>query len=112
MLWTLDDERDDADLSVSYPYFETSRPVSFDYDETYGGEGKVGSSITHEWNHGIGEIVTALIGHGFRIDLLEEHRHLDWMGLPQMIQQGDVWVLPDEQRDLVPLMYSLKATLV
>ena len=29
---------------------------------------------------------------------------------PHMIRQGDVWVLPDDQRDLIPLMYSLRAT--
>ena len=84
--------------------------MSFDFDETYGGEGKLENSVSHEWNHGMGEIVTALIRHGFRIDLLDEHRELDWMALPHMVEEGNVWVLPHDQRDLVPLMYSLRAT--
>ncbi len=109
-LWALDDELDDGSLVVKHPYFERPDPTTWDYGETYGGEGKVGNSVSHEWNHGLGEIVTALIGHGFRIDLLVEHREVNWQALPQMIQRGDVWVLPDDQRDLVPLMYSLKAT--
>ena len=111
-LWALDDEREDGSLVLKHPYFETVEPTTWDFDETYGGEGRVANSTTHLWNHGIGEIVMALITRGFRIDLLVEHREMDWMGLPQMVQQGDVFVLPEDQRDLVPLMYSLKATKV
>lgn len=112
MLWALDDEATDGSLVVRHPYFERAEPVTWDYDATYGGEGRLENSINHVWNHGIGEIVMALIGRGFRITLLEEYRELDWQGLPQMVEQDGRWVLPDEQKDLVPLMYSLKATKV
>ena len=112
MLWTLDDERADDQLNVTFPYFERPEPTTWDFDETYGGVGQVEHSTTHLWNHGIGEIVMALLDRGFRLDLLEEHRELDWQGLPHMVPQGAMWVLPDEQRDLVPLMYSLRATKV
>ena len=74
-----------------------------------------------EWNHGLGEIVSALIDAGLRLDFLHEHREVAWQALPWLVRtDGDssakgyarrtAWQLPAKQRDLCPLMYSLKAT--
>jgi len=109
MLWSLD-WRDDAALLVRYPYFETADPIVDDDPSTYAGPGTVEHARTYEWNHGLGEVVAALLDAGLVISGLREHRELDWQGLPQMTQGADGrWRLPEEQRDLVPLMYSLWA---
>jgi hypothetical protein len=51
-----------------------------------------------------------LLAAGLQITGLQEHRELEWEGLPQMRPGADGrWRLPEEQRDLVPLMYSLWA---
>ena len=66
---------------------------------------------TYEWNHGLGEVVAALIGAGLAITGLQEHRDLEWQGLPQMALEADGrWRLPPEQRDLVPLMADAAKT--
>ena len=44
---------------------------------------------THEWNHGLGEIVTALLESGMELTLLEEHLSVPWEGLPGMADRGD-----------------------
>ena len=109
MLFSLD-WRDDAALVVRYPYFETADPVVDDDPGTYAGPGTVAHARTYEWNHGLGEGVAALLDAGLVITGLREHRDLEWQGLPQMTEGEDGrWRLPEAQRDLVPLMYSLWA---
>jgi SAM-dependent methyltransferase len=110
VLWSLDWRQADEMLVVRHPYFETADPVPWDDDSTYAGSGTVAHARTYEWNHGIGEIVTALLGVGFTIDLFEEHRTCAWEGLPHTSRGEDgLYRLPEHQRDLVPLMYSLRA---
>ncbi|MFH1331021.1 MAG: class I SAM-dependent methyltransferase [Actinomycetota bacterium] len=109
MLWSLD-WRDDAALVVRYPYFETADSIVDDDPGTYAGPGTVAHARTYEWNHGLGEVVAALLEAGLVVTGLREHRDLEWQGLPQMTEGEDRrWRLPEAQRDLVPLMYSLWA---
>lgn len=60
-------------------YFETEEGTVWDEPTTYtssadGEEATFANTVTHEWNHGLGEIVTALLTHGFEITALVEHR--------------------------------------
>ena len=121
MLWAMDSEREDHELGVKFPYFENERPNSWVEDTTYVDGPPLKNQQSFDWNHGLGEIVTALIDAGLRIDFLHEHREVVWQALPWMIRtDGDsnakgyvrrtAWQLPAEQRDRCPLMYSLKAT--
>ena len=71
----------------------------------------VGDQQEHGWDHGLGEIVTALIDAGLRIDSLEEHPYLDWA--TDFLVEGEPgsgrYVLPPGAGEL-PLMFSLRAT--
>ena len=74
MLWALDDARPDNLLVVRYPYVEREEPMVFDDAGTYVQTDVVfRHDITHEWNHGLGEIVTALLDAGLQITALAEH---------------------------------------
>ena len=112
MAMSLDDERDDDLLCVKYPYFETEAPMTFDQADTYvdTAGATVESGITHEWNHGIGEVFTALTNAGLAITRLNEHRHLDWRFLRQQVEVDERFYLPDDQRDLIPWQYTMQAT--
>jgi SAM-dependent methyltransferase len=123
MLWALDERRDDGQLIVASPYFEQREPTPFDSDVTYVDGPKLELRRTYTWNHGLGEIVTALIESGLRIELLHEHREVPWQALPNMevsgpgtssadgrYQSNRMWRLPVAQREQAPLMYSLLAT--
>lgn len=127
MLWSIDDERDDQQLVVAYPYFERDEPNAWDTGTTYVDGPPLSKTRTYEWNHGLGEIVTAIIDSGLRLEFLHEHRDVPWQALPWMEPAGGgseasgelagvpynsrhLWRLPEAQRDLVPLMYSLRAS--
>jgi SAM-dependent methyltransferase len=108
VLWSLGE--DEAGLVIRYPYFETPEPDRFEEETTYAGEGVLSHPAHYTWNHGLGEIVTALLDAGLELRVLREHRFLEWQGSPQMIPAGEGrWRLPDGQADLVPLMYTLIA---
>jgi SAM-dependent methyltransferase len=111
MLWALDDERTDDLLVVRYPYFEQDAPLVFDTDGTYVATDTVFShTTTHEWNHGLGEIVTALLSAGLSVTGLVEHDSVPWEALPGKMERldGGEWRLAADPSRL-PHTYTLQA---
>jgi SAM-dependent methyltransferase len=110
VMWSLDFEnKDDGRLSFKYPYFE-GEPNEFDFDYTYAGQGLVSHPKTFDWNHGVGEILSALIGAGLRLDAIDEYDFCEWQGLDNMVETDEgVWRLPEESVR-IPLMWSVRAT--
>ncbi len=112
MLWALDDARPDGLLVVDYPYFERAEPMVFDEPGTYvTTDATFEHNQTHEWNHGLGEIVTALLDAGMELTMLVEHDSVPWDALPGRMERGadDEYRLLDRPWRL-PLTYTLQAT--
>ncbi|HSS68055.1 MAG TPA: class I SAM-dependent methyltransferase [Nocardioidaceae bacterium] len=83
VLWALDDPRDDDALALVFPYFELDEPMIWDEGGTYvQTDATFDHNVTHEWNHGIGEIVTSLLAAGMEITGLVEHQTVPWDALP------------------------------
>lgn len=112
MLWSVDDVREDGQLVVAYPYFEMAQPLVFEDGLTYtdGGDAGLAHPRTYEWNHGLGEIVTAVLRHGMELTGLTEHRTVPWKALSQGMTLGEdgEWSL-DEHPERLPLTYTLQA---
>lgn len=111
ILWAMDESITD-DLYLRFPYFEHTEPIEWDDAESYVPTTRaLTSTKTYEWNHSLGEIITALIESGLRIDLFEEHDSVPWEALPgQMtLRPGGEWALA-ERAGVAPLSYSLRAT--
>ena len=111
MLWTLADPRPDDLLVVDYPYFERPDPMVFDEGGTYvETDVEFEHTLTHEWNHGLGEIVTALLDEGLHITSLVEHDSVPWEALPGQMERvwADEWRLIDRPWRL-PHTYTLQA---
>jgi len=110
MLWALDERREDA-LLVELPYFEHNEPLVWDDDSTYVSTDRpLKATVTHSWNHGLGEIVSALLKHGLQISGLVEHQSIPWDALPGQMrcdEQGE-WHLKEAPLRL-PLSYTLQA---
>ena len=97
MLFTTEDPRDDGLLVVRYPYFEQAGPQVFDEPGTYVDSDAVFEhTVSHEWNHGIGEVVTALLDAGLALTGLAEHDSVPWNALPGMMTEaGGEWRLTE-----------------
>lgn len=113
VLWAADDGRADGLLALEYAYFEQEAPLVWEEEGTYvATEVSFEHTVTHSWNHGLGEIVTAVLGAGLRITALEEHDTVPWNALPGQMEQVpevfDEWRLIDRPERL-PHTYTLQA---
>jgi SAM-dependent methyltransferase len=110
MLFTIG-ERDDDLLVVKYPYFEQAEPLTWTEGGTYVDTDQVfEQNVSHEWNHSIGEIVTALLDAGLALTGLAEHDSAPWNPLPGRTEQiaGNEWRLADTPARL-PHTFTIQA---
>lgn len=110
VLWSIDQARQDA-LVIDYPYFETAQPMVWTEETTYVvTDARLQAATTHQWNHGLGEIVNALLANGIQLTSLEEHDTVPWEALPGQMCQADVneWRLA-RGGERLPLSYTLQA---
>lgn len=110
LLFALDEDCQDQ-LVIGFPYFEHTEPTVWQDERTYVETDQLlSASITHEWNHGLGEIITALLRHGMQLSALEEHDSIPWEALPGQMALGadGEWRLCSG-RERVPLSYTLQA---
>lgn len=111
MVWALEEPRDDQLLVLEEAYFERVEPTVWDEGGTYVDSDAVFTQTRSlEWNHGIGEIVTALLDAGMTITGLVEHDSLPWHGLTGKMERigGGEWRLMDRPWRL-PHSYTLQA---
>lgn len=110
VLWAIDEEQTNG-LVLGYPYFEQSEPLVWDDSSTYvETDQSIKASVTHEWNHGIGEILTAVLDAGLTITRFVEHTSVPWEALPGRMHLDDngEWMLT-EHAERLPLTYTLQA---
>jgi SAM-dependent methyltransferase len=102
-----------GELRLTYPYWEHREPLTFAVKGSYADpDADVGNLTEHSWDHGLGEIVTALVDAGLRIDKLIEHPFLEWK-VDFLVEEeagDDRWVLPAGSAGELPLMFSLLAS--
>ncbi len=111
MLWALDDSPHDRRLVVEYPYFEVTEPTRLEEPGTYvQTDAEFTHNATHSWNHGLGQIVTALLARGMTITMLEEHDSVPWDAIPGLMDgpvDGEYRLFDRPWR--LPLTYTLHA---
>ncbi|WP_280234416.1 class I SAM-dependent methyltransferase [Nocardia cyriacigeorgica] len=56
-------------------------------------DGQVAHTTNHQWQHGLGEIVTALIRADLRIEALHELPYMDWPAFPSLVGCAEGWTL-------------------
>ncbi|WP_410591485.1 class I SAM-dependent methyltransferase [Amycolatopsis sp. lyj-23] len=109
MLGTLD-ENDPA--VPRYPYFEHAEPLVFDDPGTYVAVDRpLRHTVTHSWNHSLGELITALLENGLALTAFTEHDSVPWNALPgQMVLEEATgeWRLEDTPSRLAA-SYTLQA---
>jgi SAM-dependent methyltransferase len=97
--------------TIEYSYFEEPDPYVDDSEETYtDADVPLANARSYEWNHGIGEVVTALIDRGLRIDRLTEHDWTVHQQFPWLVETAPHhWsTAPGQPR--IPLSYTVLAT--
>ena len=105
MLYTIED-----DMRITLPYFEWGGASRWETDVTYtDGDGRIEHPVNYEWNHGLAEVVQAVLDAGLVVTRLVEHDFCEWQAMTSMVFGADrKWHLPDHPERL-PLMYTLEA---
>lgn len=104
----LDDESPAPRLR--YDYFDPN-VITFPTQGSYADrEAEIKTQVSYEWQHPLGEIITALCAAGLRIEYLHEHESMCYQMAPYMPETspGEFRLPPDHPR--LPLAFSLRAT--
>jgi 2-polyprenyl-3-methyl-5-hydroxy-6-metoxy-1,4-benzoquinol methylase len=99
----------DDDVTVEYPYFHEA-PMVWDEPGSYADRAaETTANRTHEWNHGLGEVVSSVIDAGLVIEHLHEFDYTLFPRWPFLVRDdtGAYRMPPD--RPSLPLMYTLRA---
>jgi len=111
VVFALDQSSRSGELRLIDSYFESTAPVEVTTEGTYvATDTQFEHKQTHQWNHGIGEIVTALLAEGLSLTQLVEHDSLPWEALPGQMDPlaGGEWRLRDAPERL-PHSFTLQA---
>ena len=111
LLWTLDDvgKTVEENFRTVRSYF-LDGPQQWEDAHDYA-EPEI--TLTHfrsnEWQHTLGEVVTALAAASLRIEFLHEHDKLVWPAVPSMTRADAQYFTAPEGAPRLPLSYSLRA---
>lgn len=111
ILWIFEDQKNtyEENLNVVRSYF-LDGPQQWENPYDYAEPTHSLKAIkTNEWQHGIGEVVTALADAGLRIEFLHEHDRLVWPGIPGMVRHDDDYFVAPQGAPRLPFAYSISA---
>jgi SAM-dependent methyltransferase len=99
-----------SELTLAYPYFHDPQPIREEVRGTYADpQARVQNTVDYTWQHGMGDIVNALIGAGLRLEFLHEFPFLMFPLVPSMTQGPDGWWRLPADKNSLPLLFSVKA---
>jgi SAM-dependent methyltransferase len=93
---------------LAYPYLQ-SEAIYEEYNGTYANNDADIISKEYGWNHGLGEVVTALTNAGLHIEFLHEFEKSPYNSFPDMKKTEDGMYVLKENQQLFPLLFSIKA---
>lgn len=109
IVWATDVK--DGLLALEGPYFATGEPITGESGGTYVRTDAVfQEKVAHQWSHGLGEIITALLAAGLELTMFDEHDSCYGEHLP-----GAMEALPDGEFRLrdrpwrLPHAYTIQA---
>ncbi len=102
------EQSDSGDMVPTYGYLRNE--LFFDGNEPSYAGSQVIESPTYEWQHSLGEIVTALVTAGLRIEFLHEFPFNSYPLHPAIEQSDDGWWRLTKYNESFPQMFSIRAT--
>jgi len=95
-------------MELKYPYLK-GEVIYEEYEGTYANNDAKITNKEYTWNHGLSEVVSALVKAGLEIEFLHEHLESPYNCLPNMVETDNNMYLIKEYKNLFPLIYSIKA---
>jgi SAM-dependent methyltransferase len=107
LAWSLEPDRP----ALAYSYFEERQPYVDDSEQTYADLARpLSSRRTYEWNHSVGEVVTALVERGMHVDRLVEHDWTVHQQFPWLVESAPGQWSAGDGYPRLPLTYTVVAS--
>jgi len=101
---------DEEYKKISYPYFKGKKPIEEICKGSYADRKSNFIHKSYEWPYPLSDVINALVSNGLRIERMEEYPFTVWNYYRDMKKGKDgYWRLKD-QKNTIPLMFSIKAT--
>ena len=97
---------------IRYAYHNTPEPIVEESTGTYADRSAPIRYKEYSWNHSLSEVVTALLDHGLRLDHLHEFPYSPYNCFSHTVQGPDGFWRIQHLQDLIPIVYTIKATKV
>jgi SAM-dependent methyltransferase len=107
IVWMFDYLKEPIEMAYKY---SNDGVVYEEYEGTYAKDDAAVVSKEYNWNHGLGEVITALTNVGLRIEFLHEFYESPYDCLPNMVKNKNNNYVFKDTGNLFPLIYSIKAT--
>lgn len=105
IVWMFDYTESQPKMTYGYMQEEV---IYEEYSGTYADESSKMTSKEYGWNHGLGEVVTALTEAGLHIEYLREHAESPYNVLPNLSKTSSGMYVQED--GLYPLIFEIKAT--
>lgn len=105
-LFTTEEE---TKIKLANPYFFSETPERVEATGSYATDNKGDAASFYIWNHGLGEVITALIDAGLTIEFLHEFPYAARAKFPFMEKGADGWWRLPSQYTQIPFLFSLQA---
>ncbi|MFI0902603.1 class I SAM-dependent methyltransferase [Streptomyces sioyaensis] len=97
-------------LRLHHDYLGGRGPLRSDTPRTYtDGPPVQGATTSYEWRHGLGEVISAVIGAGLTVQLVRETELLPWKRFDAMVPSENGWWRLPPSEPIIPLLYALRA---
>jgi hypothetical protein len=104
-----------TELRPTFPYFHQPEGTRWEPSTDYADPTALNTVAEHSWQHGMADIINALIGAGLRIEFLHEFPFCAWkiIAFTEQVERFSdchgYWGLP-KQYPALPLMFSIRAS--
>ena len=106
IMWMFDYTLEKPELKYAYNQKEV---IYEEYEGTYADANSSMLSKEYGWNHGLGEVISALISAGLTIEFLHEFDEAPYDVFPGMLKNDQGQYEMPEGKRLHPLLYSIRA---
>ncbi len=97
---------------IEHGYFVGEAPISYDEEGTYADMGSGAKPVyrAHSWPHPVSRVIEALLGAGLRLESFREYPYSTLDCFPFVRAAGPERFVHRTHPEMVPILYSLKAT--
>ena len=99
----------ETEIKLANPYFFSEIPERVEETGSYATENQGETATFYIWNHGIGEVINAIINAGLHIEFLHEFPYAARAKFPFMEKGVDGWWRLPSQYVQIPFLFSLQA---